>query len=360
MPVRDQRREPPKAPNLALVLCLVASALAPSIAACPAAEGDLDSSAPIKDDGPSFGKDKGPIPTSDAALDSVASKLDQATHKDLGPAPDLNKPTDGIAQDSPIAPADSLAPPHDGPTTTDLKAKPDSAPSPDLLLAPDKSGGPCQKDPTPPAIKNLGIEIQTWDGIPGSKAGAIIFDPNLSKTFEPFGALLGGKVNSSINFTIAKGQNVTAPIDGVVVAVEYQTNWWEQDYEIRLRSKMTSAFEVSIDHVSNPLVAFGDTVVAGQVIAQTGNWITGGPQNPVTNPNYGIVEIQVNRYTALPCNDFTASKMVCPLSLMSSQDLTTYSAKLTQLMADWEAVKSNPQLFDEAAMVLPGCLVNEL
>ncbi len=97
-------------------------------------------------------------------------------------------------------------------------------------------------------------------------------------------------------------------------------NWWENDYEVHLMPFENSHYIVSIDHFLNPSIKVGDKVTAGQKIGTAGNSITNGPVNPITDPNYGVVELQVNYYPGEGCQDFAITEFRCPFQYFESVD----------------------------------------
>src|SRR6185295_12754053 len=114
-----------------------------------------------------------------------------------------------------------------------------------------------------------------------------------------------------------------------------------------------SIYNITVDHINSPTIGVGDTVTAGQKIGTAGN-ING------TNPSpYGLVELQINQYTVgSSCNDSSKFSTVCPFVIFDPNLLSTNKAKITQLMADWESLKANTGIYDEASMSFPGCIVN--
>jgi hypothetical protein len=81
--------------------------------------------------------------------------------------------------------------------------------------------------------------------------------------------------------------------------------------------------------------------------------------NPVVNPTYGIVELQVNYWPNLPCHDFTGTVLKCPLQYYSPSLASNLQGQVSQLMSNWESVKGNSSIYNEAAMTTPGCMTTE-
>lgn len=201
------------------------------------------------------------------------------------------------------------------------------------------SDGSC--DPASPELQNLGLSIESWDSIPGSTAGAFTFDAaNPDAPFVAFGADVEPHLYVNIEFKPRPDAEVLSPIDGVVVTVFHQIE--DGDYELHLKTSESSCYLLVLDHIQNPTVAEGASVSAGDVLGTPGTW-----------SNYaGQFEIQVN--------DDGDGVYVCPTDLLAPERKAAVEASVTQLMADWETLKSDTAIFDEAAMTVPGCLASTL
>ncbi|MDH5180539.1 MAG: M23 family metallopeptidase, partial [Gammaproteobacteria bacterium] len=129
--------------------------------------------------------------------------------------------------------------------------------------------------------------------------------------------------------------SVMAIADGKVNRFVHQPE--TDDYEIGVISTLDPAFSVVYDHVKNPTIGMGDTLVSGQVLGKPGNW----------GPTLGRFEIMIN-------NDSTG-RSYCPFVHFDPALKADYQAKVSTLMQDWENFKGNNAIYNEAAQVLPGC-----
>ena len=68
-------------------------------------------------------------------------------------------------------------------------------------------------------------------------------------------------------------------VDGIVVGVP---KLYSDDYSIQVANSMSSRWRYETEHVINPLVKEGDTVKAGQVIAEV------SPHSSESNNNFRI------------------------------------------------------------------------
>jgi hypothetical protein len=114
------------------------------------------------------------------------------------------------------------------------------------------------------------------------------------------------------------------------------------DYGIHLRTHASSCYLIVLDHIENLIVAEEDTVSAGQVLGTPGLWSTYA----------GQFETQVN--------DERNDAYICPVDLIAPAQKAAVEASVTQLMADWEALKADTGIFDEAAMSIPGCVTSSI
>ncbi len=281
---------------------------------------------------------------------------------DTSVAADANAAVDGPMDAGVDAiPDTSVDVPSDAALGSDVKLSGDSGgPSSDA-----KPPGPtgCVRDGTPPVFKSHIVDHGAGAASSGSWGGFVL-DPTLPRdAISAFATTIssgsGTKRLSSVDYFLPKSQSVYAPIDGRVVSVTFQNQWWEQDYEIAIEPVKDSHYRVSLDHVLAPTIKAGDTVIAGQKLGSVGNSITNGPTNPIVNSVYGVVELQVNYYPGSSCTDYATTLYECPFQYFSPSLATTLSSQVTQLMSNWEAAKNNTSLFDESTMPYPGCVVRE-
>jgi len=97
---------------------------------------------------------------------------------------------------------------------------------------------------------------------------------------------------------------------------------------------------VEAEHVLNPLVAVGDRVTAGQVIAEV------GPLNNLGNSGLGLVEFGI-----LTGGGNGRPMHVCPYAYFAPEVASTQLAMLARLMTDWESYSGESSLWDETSWV---------
>jgi hypothetical protein len=198
---------------------------------------------------------------------------------------------------------------------------------------------------TTPVIQNLLVDIQPCPTDPctgPSTAGAFVYSATGSAPIE-FGATVnsssgGQKLIPNIELRVSATADVWSPVDGVIASIDKNSS--QDDYEITIAHSALSEYHISIDHVTELRVKAGDRVSAGSVIGKPGIWY----------PNLGIgrVELQMKR----------GSDFVCPMDFLSTGVKAALQEKMRALLEDWEQVKSNPSLYDEGKMVVPGCLTS--
>ncbi|MHC1591107.1 MAG: hypothetical protein ACXQS8_03405 [Candidatus Helarchaeales archaeon] len=191
----------------------------------------------------------------------------------------------------------------------------------------------------PPVLKNLVVEFDNYD--PSTeRAGAFIFNTTEDKVFLEFGAQVsdghgGTKILPTFEYIVDPNSTVYSPINGFISEMVYQEN--TQDYEIRIKTTILSWWTITIDHVKNPKVTLFSPVLAGTILGNPGSW-SGG---------LGRVELSV---------DYGQGNHLAPFLAFDPALRTTYENKVWQLMSDWETVKANSSIYDEAAMLYAGCL----
>ncbi len=211
-------------------------------------------------------------------------------------------------------------------------------------------GSPSNNTPvdygTRPVIKNLHIAVDTYDPNTGD-AGDMHFSSqyefdtvHTQKAFMEFNGLLiddgtglaGGSL-PHFTFVVPAGTAIYSMSDGIVMAVEPQYDAAViVDYEVRIAPDNTSSYLLVYDHLDQVTVSAGDTVVAGEQIAQA-------------------TTMKVEADVTL---DHSVS--LCPVDFFDPSVATQLEDKLTQLMLDWETFKSDDTLYDEASMYKPGCV----
>lgn len=195
----------------------------------------------------------------------------------------------------------------------------------------------------PPMLKNLLVNFGPWDMLT-NRAGDFVFLVSEDKVFLEFGAVVigpeGPKTLPTFEYRVSPDAPVVSPIDGAVEAVLFQPE--TNDYELHLVSSPTSPFMVIVDHVTDLLVAEGDPVAAGQEVGKVGPF----------SPSLGRTELQIF--------NFIEETNYCPFELFDPELAPVFRQKVTNLMADWEAFKADASIYDQGAMVDPGCLSSTL
>ena len=195
------------------------------------------------------------------------------------------------------------------------------------------------KDFDPPVLFNLGVELGAYN--PGTgRAGALVFDTSFQRVFFEFGAIVNGpdgpKVLPTFEYVVGTDTRVMAPAAGVVTRVAFQDD--SQDYEIHIRPKSNSVWNVVLDHVASPEVDEEMAVGAGDEIGDAG---TGASAS-------------LRRTEIMVVNDDT-ERAWCPLAVFDPGTLATNSAIVLGVMTAWENVKGDPSIYDEGTMSPPGC-----
>ena len=214
---------------------------------------------------------------------------------------------------------------------------------------------------TPPVIRHLGFDVERYDSATGF-AGGFDFENFLtvqktSKPFVEFGGMFiwgEGPANRGTTYEwdlkLRPDAQIYSLFDGVVVRLDSDPQ--HGDFELGLRPASDSSWQLVLDHLSNLLVDVGDSVAAGEPLASPGNY---------------VFEISLMQ-DAGP----DADTLYCMLDYFDPALKEDAGQKLADLMGDWETYLitnsvpldpvsgvTNPQdLYDEAAMTVPGCLLS--
>jgi hypothetical protein len=143
-----------------------------------------------------------------------------------------------------------------------------------------------------------------------------------------------GVILPHLTVRLAADVQIRAAADGVVEAAEVNTDSdVPGDFELRIAAVAGSRWIVSYDHVSEPTVADGDAVSAGDVLG------------------YGIWEKKFE----VDVMDKSTDERWCQSRFYDPAVKADLEGRLTTLFAEWEAYKGDPDIYDEAAMFAPGC-----
>lgn len=212
----------------------------------------------------------------------------------------------------------------------------------------------------PAPLKNLGFFLDLYDPTT-QKAGDLHFTPELKKilTSDPIYQKQvwrdygiqdirspddPTKRNVQPTFYLPLGTKVLAPIDGVVTKVE---TLYSNDYTIWFSSNKKSTWSYETEHVKNVTVKVGDTVTAGQVVAEVSDYETHN------TPGYGLIELGLFH----PQNNEPTHW--CPFEYLDSSVKEETNGKILSVYKGWEEFMNDASIYDEVNYALPGCATLE-
>ncbi|MBN2202082.1 peptidoglycan DD-metalloendopeptidase family protein, partial [bacterium] len=188
-------------------------------------------------------------------------------------------------------------------------------------------------------VRNLGVEFGPWN--PSThRAGDFLFKAGGDRVFVEFGARVtdaNGVVREfpAFEFRVLKNTSVRTVASGRVVQLDFRED--TQDYGITVRSEADPQWDVLYGHLRNPRVTLNASVSAGSVLGDPGEW----------DADLGRFHFMIVHTT----NRFSH----CPFSLFDPATVDAVTEQVSRLMADWEAFKDDPAVYDEAAQASPGC-----
>lgn len=212
----------------------------------------------------------------------------------------------------------------------------------------------------PAPLKNIGFNFDNYDPAT-KKAGDFLFtselktilssDPIYQKqVWRDYGIQDNRSPNDATKrnvqptFYLPLGTKILAPIDGVVTKVE---TLYSNDYTIWFADSKNSTWSYETEHVKNVLVKVGDTVTAGQVVAEVSDYDTRN------TPGYGLVEIGLFH----PINNEPTHW--CPFQYLDSSVKDEINTKISSLYKGWEEFMGDTSIYDEASYPIPGCATLE-
>lgn len=205
------------------------------------------------------------------------------------------------------------------------------------------------KDEPPLLIKSLGLTFEPYDAITG-RAGDFVFTKTklqFNRLWMDYGFTIPAeqtsngvdKRNPQPTFIVPLGTKVHSLVDGTVLEV---TMLYSGDYSILVGTgDKQSPWRYETEHVVNPLVKVGDTVTAGEVIAEAGNFNNNAPDG------FGLFEIGLLRGGNPP-------QHLCPFQYLDPSTEEKVFATIRRLYSDWENYIGNTNLYDETTAT-PGC-----
>jgi hypothetical protein len=146
----------------------------------------------------------------------------------------------------------------------------------------------------------------------------------------------GKPLSPTYEFYVKPDAQVRAPVTGTLTRLDLSQNG--EDYSLQFSVPGADDFFVMVDHVQNPTLEVGESVNAGDILGIAGVW----------SELQGRSEIQIN-------NDFDETA-VCPFDLLNEAVKDDYANRLGNVYADFEAVRGEPDLYDEDTWMQPACL----
>ena len=194
------------------------------------------------------------------------------------------------------------------------------------------------QDEPPLKIKNIGVNFEDFKFTKEKL--------QFNRLFVNYGFVIPAspdfpsKSNPQPTYIVPLGTPVRSLVDGVVAAMP---TLWSGDISIQVTvdGKMQKwAYE--IEHVINPKVKVGDSVKAGQVIAEVGSFGGGMPEG------FGAVEIGILKGGQIP-------EHICPFAYLDDSIKEETIKKMTELFKSWEEYVGDQTLYDENSSLIPGC-----
>ena len=195
-------------------------------------------------------------------------------------------------------------------------------------------------------IKHLGINLDAYDPAT-NKAGDLLFTKEVFKSeiqmiFMPYGYVIqndmGRKSNPQPTFIAPLGTKVHSIVDGTVFDVP---KLYSNDYSVQVEVKGTDLI-FEMEHVKNVKVKKGDTVKAGDVVAEVSDY------DAHNYAGMGLVEFGVLKAGNPPSH-------VCYFDYLHDSIKDDIFAKITALQKSWEEYRGDNTLYDESKVVVPGC-----
>ena len=232
-------------------------------------------------------------------------------------------------------------------TTHELESQASASES--QTTPPEPQSSPPAEPTTDALIKSIGIQLEPYVAQTG-KAGDLVFTKQkltYDRLFMEYGYVIPAnsagpeKKNLQPIFIAPLGTPVRSLVDGTVVGVK---TVWSGDYTIHVKNP-SSELIFETEHVINPLVREGDSVIAGQIIAEVSDYDT------KNYPGMGILEIGILQ------SENGHPYHVCPfLYLHPSIQEQTY-ANILALYDSWNTYK-NADIYTKTDPI-PGCLILE-
>lgn len=201
-------------------------------------------------------------------------------------------------------------------------------------------------------IKNLPINIEKYDK-KTLKAGDMKFS-NMKLQFDtmyfdygflvPANSVGPAKRNPQPTFIVPLGTKVRSIVDGVVVNIP---KLYSNDYSVMVAKSKESNMIYELEHVINPTVKVGDTVKAGDIVAEVSDY------DSRNTPGYGLVEIGI-----LVGGGNNPPHHLCPYLYLDPANKEEIQSTLKQLYSDWNEFKGK-NIYKLSEYKTVGCLTEE-
>ncbi|MBR9677517.1 M23 family metallopeptidase [Candidatus Woesearchaeota archaeon] len=183
---------------------------------------------------------------------------------------------------------------------------------------------------TPPTIYSIGINVDD----------VVMHDFHWTdKIFHEYGdSYEVGGISPHPEFYLPVGSKVYAVSNGVVESVP---KLYSDDYSVLINH---GSWTINYEHVLNPQVSKGDTVVVGDVI---------GEVSPLTAPDEGFGKwgLMIFKSSAL-AEDILS---VCPYALLDESVKDVELQKIQKIVSDYETFMNDESIHDEQRWVSVGC-----
>ncbi len=230
------------------------------------------------------------------------------------------------------------------PTSTAVQASVQSAAANNATRAAKPTS---DSDEPPLLIKSMPITLAQYDP-KTNKAGDLQFTKqklNFDLLFSDYGFYIpassagAAKKNPQPTFVVPLGTKVRSIVDGVVIDMP---TLWSGDISIMVGTSSASQFRYETEHVIRPVVKVGDTVKAGQVIAEVSDY------DSKNNPGFGLVEMGILRGGNPPTH-------VCPFAYLDSSIKEQTYSQLRSFYTAWNAYLGKT-VYKTTRYKVPGCL----
>jgi biotin carboxyl carrier protein len=206
-----------------------------------------------------------------------------------------------------------------------------------------QSSGQVQAEDGVALIKSIGIDLGDYVQIDKltQETQNHPFSP-YGETMEASSARPNPQPNPQPTFILPLGTKVRSLVDGVVSAVP---KLYSDDYSIQVQPK-GSKYYYETEHVINPLVKPGDSVKAGQVIAEVST------HDEKYHPGFGLYEIGI----LVGGSSGRPPSHLCPFKYLDPSIKDDTFTFLKKIMTDWDN-HVGEQTYNQAGMPVPGCQI---